>query len=35
VFSELVTEYRDQEGELVVTARSVGVRTEKPVEESK
>jgi hypothetical protein len=35
VFSELVTEYRDQQGELVVTARSVGVRTEKPVEESK
>jgi hypothetical protein len=35
VFSELVTEYRDQQGELVVTARSVGVRTEKPVEEDK
>ena len=35
VFSELVTEYRDQHGELVVTARSVGVRTEKPVEEGK
>lgn len=35
VFSELVTEYRDQHGELVVTARSVGVRTEKLVEEGK
>jgi hypothetical protein len=35
VFSELVTEYRDQQGELVVTARSVGVRTEKPVEEDR
>ena len=35
VFSEMVTEYRDQDGELVVTARSVGVRTEKPVEEGK
>jgi hypothetical protein len=35
VFSELVTEYRDQQGELVVTARSVGVRTEKLVEEGK
>jgi len=35
VFSEMVTEYRDQGGELVVTARSVGVRTEKPVEEGK
>lgn len=32
VFSESVTEYRDQDGELVVTARSVGVRTERPVE---
>ena len=31
VFSEMVTEYRDQDGELVVTARSVGVRTEKVV----
>ena len=32
VFSESITEYRDQAGELVVTARSVGVRTERPVE---
>lgn len=32
VFSETVTEYRDQHGELVITARGVGVRTEKPVE---
>ena len=32
VFSESITEYRDQQGELVVTARSVGVRTERPVE---
>ena len=32
VFAEQITEYRDQNGELVVTARSVGVRTEKPVE---
>ena len=32
VFSESITEYRDQNGELVVTARGVGVRTEKPVE---
>ncbi|MFW2332933.1 FAS1-like dehydratase domain-containing protein [Ilumatobacter sp.] len=31
-FSERVVEYRDQHGELVITARSVGVRTEKPVE---
>jgi hypothetical protein len=29
-FSESVTEYRDQNGELVITARSVGVKTEKP-----
>lgn len=33
VFSESVTEYRNQKGELVVTARSVGVRTERPVEQ--
>jgi hypothetical protein len=32
LFAETVTEYRDQNGELVVTARSVGVRTERPVE---
>ena len=30
VFSEAVTEYRDQKGELVVTATGVGVRTERP-----
>jgi len=30
MFSESVTEYHDQSGELVVTATSVGVRTEKP-----
>ena len=35
VFSESITEYRDQDGELVVTARSVGVRTERPVDQSK
>ena len=32
VFSEAVTEYRDQNGELVITARGVGVRTERPVD---
>ncbi len=31
-FSESITEYRDQDGELVITARGIGVRTEKPVE---
>lgn len=31
-FRETITEYRDQSGELVITARSVGVTTEKPVE---
>lgn len=31
-FSESITEYRDQHGELVITARSVGVTTEKAVE---
>jgi acyl dehydratase len=32
VFSETITEYRDEQGELVVTARGVGVRTERVVE---
>lgn len=32
VFSETVTEYHDQHGELVITARGVGVRTERPVD---
>ena len=32
VFSESITEYRNQDGELVVTARGVGVRTERPVD---
>ncbi|MEO5723579.1 MAG: MaoC family dehydratase N-terminal domain-containing protein [Ilumatobacteraceae bacterium] len=31
-FSESITEYRNQRGELVVTARGVGVRTGKTVE---
>jgi hypothetical protein len=30
VFSETITEYRDQDGELVITARGVGVMTEGP-----
>ncbi|MCY3883440.1 MAG: MaoC family dehydratase N-terminal domain-containing protein [Gammaproteobacteria bacterium] len=34
VFSESITEYRDQNGELVVTATSVGVRTERAVDQS-
>ena len=29
-FSEMITEYRDADGELVVTARQVGVATEGP-----
>jgi hypothetical protein len=33
VFNEMITEYRDEQGELVVTARTVGVRTEKVVEQ--
>lgn len=33
-FSESITEYRDQDGELVVTARAVGVRTSKTVTEA-
>ena len=30
MFNEFITEYRNQAGELVVTARGVGVRTERP-----
>lgn len=33
VFSESVTEYRDQNGDLVITATGVGVRTERPVDQ--
>jgi hypothetical protein len=33
VFTETVTEYRDQNGELAITARGVGVRTERPVDQ--
>ncbi len=32
VFSESIVEYHNQDGELVVTARGVGVRTERPVD---
>ena len=32
-FSETIDEYRDPNGELVVTARSVAVRTERPVDQ--
>jgi acyl dehydratase len=31
-FTETITEYRDQKGELVLTARNVGVKTERPVD---
>ena len=30
MFRESITEYRDQGGTLVITARSIGVKTEKP-----
>ncbi len=33
IFSEGITEYRDQNGELVITARGVGVRTETVVQQ--
>ena len=32
-FTETVNEFRDQDGKLVLTMRSVGVKTEKPVEQ--
>jgi hypothetical protein len=33
MFSETITDYTDENGELIVTARSVGVRTERVVEQ--
>jgi acyl dehydratase len=33
LFTERITEYRDQNGDLVCTARSVGVKTERPVDQ--
>ncbi len=33
LFSETITEYRDQHGALVITARSVGVQTERPADQ--
>ena len=33
MFTERIQEYRDQNGELVITARAVSVRTERPVEQ--
>jgi hypothetical protein len=33
MFSERITEYRDEAGELVCTARGVGVKTERPVDQ--
>jgi hypothetical protein len=33
IFSEMITEYRDEKNELVITARTVGVRTERVVEQ--
>ncbi len=35
LFSEVIQEYRDQNGELVVTSRAVRVKTERPVEQNK
>jgi hypothetical protein len=33
IFSESITEYKNQNGELVVTARSVGIQTERVVDQ--
>jgi hypothetical protein len=32
LFSDRITEFRNQDGELVVSVRSVSVKTERPVE---
>lgn len=34
MFTETIQEYRDQNGELVITSRGVGVKTERPVEQN-
>jgi acyl dehydratase len=34
IFSETIIEFRDQKGELVITARGVGVQTERAVDQS-
>ncbi len=34
IFNETITEYRDQYGELTVTVRGVGVRTERPASQN-
>jgi len=34
LFGESITEYRNQAGDLVVTARGVGVRTERPADQA-
>lgn len=33
IFTETVQEYRDESGELIVTSRGVGVKTERPVDQ--
>ena len=33
-FTERVQEYRDRKGELVITSRAIGVKTERPVKQS-
>lgn len=33
IFTETIQEYRDQNGELVITSRGVGVKTERPVDQ--
>ena len=35
IFSETIIEFRDQKGELVITARGVGVQTERAVDQAK
>jgi N-terminal half of MaoC dehydratase len=35
IFSETIIEFRDQKGELVITARGVGVQTERAVDQKK
>ena len=34
MFTERIQEYRDQNGELVITSRAVSVKTERPVEQN-
>jgi hypothetical protein len=34
IFTERISKYRNQAGELIITVRSIGVQTSRPVEKT-